>query len=145
MSRDMDRGEGQKRESRRGVAYVLLSDEELAFVDRSLREGKLLGEISKELGYRDVQSFNDALTKRGFKRGACLVGLREGEKDHNAGASSISSEEMEFLEVTEAFKGKRRATVALVALLLKLLVKYCDLYTFDYPQYTRKADRERGL
>jgi hypothetical protein len=121
--------------------YLSMSDEELAFVDRSLREGKGMLEISRELGYGTQEALRRGIEERGFKRGVCLVSMRASEVKED----SVSAEEREYLEITSAFTGRKRATVALVALILRQIVKACEIYTADYPQYRRSQEREKGL
>lgn len=111
---------------RKNTPYVGLSDEELAYIDRSLREGLTMGEIGRKLGYRESGTFSEAIRRRGMKRGSCLVSVASGEKGES-GLSEVARER-EYQEITEVFSGKRRATIRMVARLLRIITAYCDLY-----------------
>lgn len=111
---------------RKNTPYVGLSDEELAYIDRSLREGIDSGEIGRRLGYQKRESFVSALRRRGFKYGHCLVSVASGESGERR-LSEVTGEG-EYQEIVEVFSGKRRATVLMVARLLKIITAYCDLY-----------------
>jgi hypothetical protein len=136
MGRDVSeimRGNGPVKKGKSTQAYLSLSDEEIAYTDRSLREGISMGDISRKLGFGTEIALRAALERRGFRRGNCLISIKEEEKSVSK-LSVQDAEEREYLEVCEAFNGKRRATVSLVALLLRQLVKYCDLYVRDLPR-----------
>lgn len=113
---------------------AVLTEEELVWIDRSLRDGKTMKEIAATLGYGNMPTFSSALNQKGYRRGDCLVALSgETEERERIRQDSISREEREYFKVMECFKGRRRATVEVVARLLKLILSYVDNYLVEYP------------
>lgn len=131
------------RETREGNSVVarrvyrtlaVLTEEELIWIDRSLREGKTMREIATTLGYGNMPTFTSALNQKGYRRGDCLVRVDgETSAEESERQRGISREEREYFKVLECFKGRRRATVEVVARLLKLILSYVDNYLVEYP------------
>jgi hypothetical protein len=115
---------------------AVLTEEELVYIDRSYREGKTRREIASALGYGNLVTFDAAVRGKGYKRGACLVRGESGEAlsgESGEGKYISSREEREYFKVLESFKGRKRATVEVVARLLRLILSYVDNYLKEYP------------